>query len=387
MLLFVVVYNLILPKQLFLQKKANYFAMSDQTQKDDEPHISSGGLIRNIPKMFWEIFRKFGSVQSTLVPHPRVVAKSAENISSVIEIRDTFKSSVESLSQTSNHTDDTKKKSTNNNYKWKKYLVFTQHFVPTFAKSTIGGTIVFSVYDFVFNKLLHNLYVGARVIDGGYGNDMYSVEGDNNKDMMRRYVLEHSTAMRSDVDSFGKALSFGVIAGTTGGLCNGLFSVSWDNCGSAIKELRKGCFTFRGWQCKPSPVVIGTVVSYSIVNGALFSSYDSAKYCSRYVFNKYQYNFNGDMVIITKPMFYYQLVVDVVKIFGCGFFAGTVSEIVAHYTAPLEEGFLLNLQSPRTFVRAVLSRPLPSPGSMTFSALTTSLGFLAYEYGKLEYAD
>lgn len=360
--------------------------MSDQ--KDDEPHISSGGLIRNIPKMFWEIFRKFGSVQSTLVPHPRVVAKSAENISSVIEIRDTFKSSVESLSQDSSHTDDTKKKSTNNYYKLKKYLVFSQHFVPTFAKSTIGGTIVFSVYDFVFSKLLHNLYAGAKILDGvsSGGKDIPSVEGDNSKNMMRRYVLEHSTAMRSDVDSIGAALSFGIIAGTTGGLCNGLFSVSWDNVGSAVKELRKGCFTFRCWQCKPSPVVIGTVVSYSVVNGALFSSYDSAKYYYRNAFNKYQYTYSDDMVI-TKPMFYYQLFVDVVKIVGCGFFAGTISEIAAYSTAPLEEGCLLDIQSPRTFVRAVLSRPFPSLGSVTFSALTTSLGFLAYEYGKLEYAE
>jgi hypothetical protein len=357
-------------------------------QNDDEPHISSGGLIRNIPKMFWEIFRRFGSVQSALAPHPRIVAKSAENISSVIEITDTFKSSVESASQNNNHSDDTKRKIAHN-YKWNKYFVFIQHFVPTFAKSTIGGTIVFSVYDFVFIKLLHNFHFGARVAEGfsSSGNDTPQAEGDGYIKMMRRYVLEHSTAMHSDVDSFAKALSFGLLAGATGGLCNGLFSISWDNVGSAIKEFRKGCFTFHGWKCKPSPIVAGTIASYSIVNGALFSSYDTAKYCSSHVLKINKQRNISDDPVITKSMFYYQLVVDVVKIAGCGFFAGTVSEIASHCTAPMEAGVQFSIHHIKTSIRAVVFRPLSSVRSITFASLTTSLGFLAYEYGKLEYAE
>ena len=134
--------------------------------------------------------------------------------------------------------------------------------------------------------------------------------------------------------------------------------------------------------------MVGTIISYSIVNSVLFSSYDVAKYLSRDNLittrndvNSYESDENMN---VSKNSFYYQLLHDVLKISFCGFIAGASSEVMAHYTSPLEDATAKTSKNMSQLWRVIVSRPFPAVSGIVFSSLTTSLGFLAYEYGKLD---
>ena len=362
--------------------------MSDEKQ-NDEPRLSYGGLVRSIPRYILDIVRRFGSLRNVLVPHPRIVAKSAENISSVIDISDKFRSSVQITSQIENSLDSDKKGSRNFlKSKFRKYYVLAKHFFPQFAKSTIGGTIVFSAYDFSLSTFLRKLQ-SNRTGDGldpipHQDTNIYD-EGDEMNNMIRQYVFKHSASLLAGFDTLGSTVAVGLFSGALGGFSSGLFSVSWDFLVNGIN----GVFTkkhgfFQG--CK-TPMV-GTIISYSIVNSVLFSSYDVAKYLSRDNLittrndvNSYESDENMN---VSKNSFYYQLLHDVLKISFCGFIAGASSEVMAHYTSPLEDATAKTSKNMSQLWRVIVSRPFPAVSGIVFSSLTTSLGFLAYEYGKLD---
>ena len=149
-------------------------------------------------------------------------------------------------------------------------------------------------------------------------------------------------------DSIDYRIDNKYVAGAGAGAVHGGLSVAWDR---ALVKFP--------WKWSTSSPVLrsapGTIVSHATVHASLFG-----------VFHYLVQKNNSDKGQVTPER--------IAFVSAAGMAAGFASELVAHYTAPLE-------QSLRLGFRLALTLPLPSIKALLLSSLPSGIGVLAFEFG------
>ena len=149
-------------------------------------------------------------------------------------------------------------------------------------------------------------------------------------------------------DFFDYRIDNKYLSGAGAGAVHGGLSVAWDR---ALVKLP--------WKWSTSPPALrsapGTVVSHAAVHASLFG-----------LFHLLVQKSDSDKGQVTPER--------VAFVSAAGIAAGFASELVAHYTTPLE-------QSLRHGFRLALSLPRPSFKALLLSSLPSGIGFLAFEFG------
>ena len=74
---------------------------------------------------------------------------------------------------------------------------------------------------------------------------------------------------------------------------------------------------------------------------------------------------------------------DIIIISSSGIIAGMISELLSYYLSPLEK-YNTNNNNIKKIIKISLNLPRPLFSSIIIATIPTSIGFLAYEYGKIE---
>lgn len=356
-----------------------------QTDDDSGPEISYGGLARTIVR---NLIRRVGTNPSIYIPHPRTLAKSADRLSDLIEIRDQLKSASDSHSKDKPF--------------WQRSWGMAKQMAPGFIRSSIAGTIVFSTYE--------NLY------------DMFNVSP------------YESTNIDSNNPSILLTGAIAAACGTAGGILTSTFVTTWDVVRSRLDF--SGSFPKLLVNNVASPAIVGPAFMHIMINASMFSCYEMTKNLlfslaplvippddnngsdssqaypdksSAIVDTTSSSNKSSsplektlDVEDFSKFLRDFQttkrrhLVYDIASITVAGYLAGMVSETVAYYLSPLENAHIsssshsgggVDGSSSRSSRMWQLVRVLPTPSlrSILVASIPCSLGFLAYEYGKSEY--
>lgn len=195
------------------------------------------------------------------------------------------------------------------------------HVLPSIAKSSVAGGCLFASYDYV--------HAGLKAAVG--------------------------------VDATSSvALPF--TAGLAGGAVHGLISVSWDRVQAHIPQIAK----------LTRPNLTGTLVSHALLHASLFSSY----HVTLSTFRGYLPPLPPQSsTAIDASHSSVVLALDMASVAMAGAVAGVVAEVTGWYLQPLEaSGIRAGL-----WAAARLSRP--ALRGMVLSAVPSSIGFLAFEYG------
>jgi len=277
------------------------------------------GTLRGVIR---SITRKLGYRQ---VAHPKLLARKADVLSDLFELQ---RSTAQEISSRDENSFFSYKK------KWKKRLVNFISSGSSFIRSSIAGGAVFTAYDFISLK--------------------YAVT---------------SSVKWEERTSVPPTVAFCV--GGVGGALHASIVLLWERATAEITKRVRPLMSSNHFFSSTSPPPLylhttGTLLAHSVSHAVLFSSYEYAKIqILRQISKRSISNLDDREFLLYSSSAL------------AGAIAGLVSEVFGFYSLPFSEfGFGRNSRI------AFRSLGYPPARSLFSSMIPSSLGFLAYEYGR-----
>lgn len=299
---------------------------SDATDADDRG-CTEAGVIRAAVRSSINIYRSilFGSFPRR-VPL-KTVSKITDQVSTAWDAYSVFKGSHKEATrdiEVQNRPQHKESLGTAGLHKAQLFGQTLRSAVPHMVKSGFLGTAVFEMYE-----------TSKDTLDNALGLDK-DVDG------------EASFSTSRDVFSLSMTGITGLISGGLAGTCHGLLYVGWEHARRLINA-----------QHVVANVWTGTALAHSLAHASLFGSFEVLK---------------DALLAITHARHEEPLGVFVVG--AAGGLAGLVEETVSHLTPHWEKEGVSSLRA------AFKRNGLPRLRVISSAALPTSLGFLAWEYGR-----
>lgn len=296
-----------------------------------------GGLIRGFVR---GLVRKFVATANLgSIPHPNTIAKSSGKLSDIIDFSEHLKSANE----------ENRQKFGESKFKWFYGTVVTA--APSFIKSSITGTVLFSIYDETLKTKLLNQNSFSPLVAGscaGFSHGCVSIAWD--------WLQKQWTLRVRGQNSFAS----GAATSLHGALC--LHTISHASLFSVYEATKSVLLEQSSNISTRSPPTLFTATKSN--RSALLDTSDTSNE-RRIAINDANDTFR-DLNIL----------VDTVCFAVAGATAGVFCEVLDHYLAPLEEEGL------KRGLEIGLRQARPSMRSLAFAAVPSSLGFVAYEFGK-----
>jgi len=278
------------------------------------------GVIRSIT-------RKLGYKQ---VAHPKLLARKADVLSDFLELR---KSTQLSLQSTPGIEEESCKK-----INWKKRMMTFISSGSSFIRSSLAGGAVFTTYDFLALKYA---------------------------------PLAATASMKWEERTTSLPPAVAFCAGGVGGALHASIVLLWERATAEITKRVKPLMSSNHFFSSTSPPPLylhttGTLLAHSVSHAILFSSYEYAKtQILRQLSKRSISNLDDREFLLYSSSAL------------AGAIAGLLSEVFGFYSLPFSEfGFGRNSR--------IVFRSLgyPPTRSLFSSIIPSSLGFLAYEYGR-----
>ena len=289
---------------------------------EEEEDASGAGALRSALRA---ILRRASKTAVGAIPlqNPKLLARKADKISEWID------HAMHISSENNNLSNQTELKTS----RFKRLASSVFYVLPSIAKSSVLGGILFSSYDFCNENLTTRFQSSSTITIIGID---------------ASYLLP-------------------MVAGAMGGAAHGISSVTWDKV--AIFAFPK---YFSRRERTLSVSLSGTVFAHSFVHMTLFGSFHIMKELFLKEAQRHQNKKTSSPSVDIISQSKSHMVMNFFAVSLAGGIAGSLAELAGYYLSPLEKG--------KGF-KYVLKLPKPTLVSILFASIPSSIGFLASHLG------